>query len=887
MSIRNLDYLFKPRSIALIGASREPLSPGAVVARNLFDSGFRGPIMPVSRDYRAIEGVLAYSEVAALPVVADLAVIATPAPTVPSLIGELGAAGTRAAIIISGSFSMPDDPSGAALRQSMLEAARRHTLRIIGPDCLGVVVPEAGLNTSVTPATPKRGHLAFITQSGAVFATVLDWATTRGIGFSHLASLGDMTDVDFGDMLDYLGSEVDVRGILLYMEAITDARKFMSAARAASRLKPVIVVKAGRFSPDGAAAASSPIDQDAVYDAAFRRAGMLRVRGIDDLFGTVETLGTGRVARGNRLAILADGSGLAVLACDALLELGGSIAQLAAETRAGLAPIAPIRRDNPIVLARDVAAEGYGRAVKLLLADRSTDAVLAIHSPNAAVPPLHAARAIVNTLQGSNATVLACWLGESGVGEARRLFTASRIPSYHTPEHAIRAFIQMVTFRHNQEMLTQTPPSVPEEFTPDAEAARSIIDQSAAAGREWLTEPDAMAVLAAYRIPVVPTQVAADPAAAARAAAAVGGPVVLKILSPDIRHKSAVDGVALDLRAPVMVGQAAEQMLQRLAQVLPAARIDGFTVQPLIHRPGGLELVISALEDSHFGPVIRFGHGGTAVDIINDTAIALPPLNMHLARDVMMRTRIAGLLQHNAGRPAMALDDVALTLIKVSQLIIDLAEVAELTINPLVVDQFGVIALDAHMRLRAATAPAARRFAIRPYPKELEEVLTLPDGRSFLLRPVLPEDEPAFQALFARLTPQDVRMRFFAPKKVLTHPLAARMTQIDYDREMALVLAEPGIAGRSPIFGVVHIAADPDGERAEYSIMLRSDMGGLGLGPMLMRRIIDYGRQRGLKEIYGEVLRENRPMLKVCDLFKFKRLTRIDDPTTVEVSLRL
>ena len=458
------------------------------------------------------------------------------------------------------------------------------------------------------------------------------------------------------------------------------------------------------------------------------------------------------------------------------------------------------------------------------------------------------------------------------------------MPTYDTPERAVRAFLHIVTYRRNQQTLTETPPSVPEAFECDSIRARQIIEAVLKAGRHLLTEVETKAVLEAYGIAVVPCRVATDPHAAQLAAAAIGRPVILKIMSRDLPLLTDFSAVAVDLRAPGQVRQAAERMLMLLRERLPKARVEGFSVQPMAERTGVLEILVGITEDPEFGPVILFGSGGPAWDVIDDTVIALPPLNMQLARDAILRTRIAGLLQ---GLRGTAIDDLALTLTKVSQLVVDFAEVASLTVNPLLVDEHGVIAVTAAMRVCRAALPAAKRLAIRPYPKELEETLVLPDGRVLCLRPVLPEDEPAFQALFERLTPEDVRLRFFAPKKALTHPLAARMTQIDYDREMALVLAEPGPPGRSLIFGAVHITADPDNENAEYAIMLHSDMSGLGLGPMLMRQIIDYSRQRGIKEIFGEVLRENRPMLKVCELFKFSRSIKPDDPGTIEVRLKL
>jgi acetyltransferase len=892
MSIRNLERLFKPRSMALVGASKEKGSLGAVLARNLFSAGFAGPILPVNPRYQAIEGVLSYPNADALPEVPDLVVIATPPATVPDLVGAFAARGTRGAVVITAGFGEGGDAAGDSLRRAMLEAAGRHGMRIVGPNCIGVMVPSQGLNAGFAHIAPHPGSIAFVAQSGAVATSVLDWASARGIGFSHIVSLGDMSDVDFGDMLDYLAGEPEVRAVLLYIEAVTQARKFMSAARAASRLKPVIVIKAGRFPATAGAVAShtgAMAGADAVYDAAFRRAGMLRVHDIGDLFGAVETLAMAQTPKGDRLAVLTNGGGIGVMAADALFARGGRLADLSADTVRALDAVLPRTwsHGNPVDILGDASGKRYAQALAVLLQDPNTDAVLVLKCPTAVAAGEEAARAVIDTAAAGRHCLLTCWLGEGAAEASRRLFESHRIPTYFTPERAVRAFVDMLSFRRNQEALMQTPPSVPEEFVPDTAAARGVIAGAIAEGREWLTEPEAKAVLEAYRVPVVPTRAVADPMAAARAAAALTGPVVLKILSRDITHKSDIGGVALDLRSPTMVRAAAEAMLERVRARAPLARIDGFTVQPMVERPGAFELIIGASEDPQFGPVILFGHGGTATEIINDTALALPPLNMHLAREVMARTRIFGLLKGYRDRPAAALDDVALTLIKMAQLIIDVGEVAELDINPLLADEFGVLALDARLRVRATDQPAPKRLAIRPYPTELEEELALPDGRRFLVRPVRPEDEPAFQELFEKLSPQDIRMRFFAPKRALSHPLAARMTQIDYDREMALVLAEPGTPGRSQVFGAVHITADPNGEQAEFAIMLRSDMAGLGFGALLMRRIIDYARGKGLREIVGDVLRENRPMLRLCELFHFKRTPMTDEPGVVEVRLQL
>ena len=892
MTIRNLQFMFKPASVALIGASQRPATVGSVVARNLFRAGFAGPVMPVNPHYQAIEGVLTYPDVASLPLVPELAVIGTPPDTVPGIIGELGARGTKAAIIITAGFA-ESGASGRLLQQAVLDAAKPHLLRIVGPNCLGVMVPDSGLNASFAQASPRPGRLAFVAQSGAIVTSVLGWAEARGIGFSHLASLGDMADVDFGDMLDYLANDRGTRAILLYVEAITQARKFMSAARAAARMKPVIVVKAGRQAEGARAAAShtgAMAGSDAVYDTAFRRAGMLRVYSLEALFEAVATLATAEPPGGDRLAIVTNGGGVGVMATDSLIEDGGRLAELAPETIAALDQALPPTwsHGNPVDIIGDAPPGRYRDALAAVLADPGVDAVLVLNCPVAVASSVDAARAVIETAGKRRKPVLLTnWLGDGEAIAARRLFAEHGVPSYDTPMAAVRAFMQMVTYRRNQEMLMETPPSVPEDFTPETERATAIVARARAEGREWLSEPEAKDVLACYAIPVARTRAARNPGEAAALAAEIGSAVVLKILSPDITHKSDVGGVALALLGPAAVEDAATAMAARIGEAMPEARIEGFTVQPMVHRPDAFELIVGATVDARFGPAILFGHGGTAVEVVGDTALALPPLNMHLAREVMSRTRVWRQLSGYRERPAVNLDAVALTLVKVSQLVVDIAGIEEIDINPLLADAYGVIALDARIRVGETVGPAAERLAIRPYPKELEEQIPLGDGRKLLLRPVVPEDEPAFQAGFAKLTPEEVRLRFFVPMKTLSHVQAARFTQIDYDREMALILTEAGRPGTTDIFGVVRISADPDNDRAEYAVIVRGDMTGMGLGVLLMRRIIDYARNRGIGEIFGDVLRDNTTMLRLCDMLGFRRSSMADEPELVRVTLEL
>lgn len=892
MTIRNLDAVFKPSSIAIIGASRKPGSLGAVLAHNLFEGGFNGPIMPVHPRESHIHSVIAYNDIADLPAAPDLAVIATPPATVPGIIEKLGAAGTRGAVVITAGFGEGGDAAGGDLKQQMLDAARPNLLRIVGPNCLGVMLPHRGVNASFAHVPPEPGRIAFVAQSGAILTTVLDWATGRGIGFSHLVSLGDMSDIDFGDMLDYLANDAEVHAILLYVEAVTAARKFMSAARAAARTKPVIVVKAGRH-PEGARAAASHTGAlagaDDVYDAAFRRAGMLRVLTLEELFDAVETLSQMDPPRGDRLALVTNGGGIGVLGADALVDEGGRLAELAPGTVEALNAVLPRTwsKANPVDIIGDAPGARYKGAMEAVLADEGVDAVLAFHCPTAVADATEAARAVIETAKASNKPVLANWLGDGAVRDARTAFADAGIASFETPRAAVRAFMHLVNYRRNQTALMETPPSLPEVFTPDTDAARTQIMAALEDGREWLTDPEAKAVLEAYGVTMPRRFIAESADEAAEKAAKIGGPVALKILSPQITHKSDVGGVALDLEGDDEVRNAAQAMLERVKDAKPDAAIKGFVVEEMIERRHGHELILGVTTDSLFGPMILFGHGGTAVEVIGDRALAMPPLNLKLAHDLISRTRIHKLMQGYRDEPAADMDAVALALLKVSQLVVDMAEIVELDINPLVADPSGVIGLDARIRVQKAGANGAARLAIRPYPKEQEETLVDADGRAFLLRPVMPEDEPAIQTAFASLTEEEIRLRFFAPIKTLPHVQAARFTQIDYDREMALVLTEPGVPGRAAIWGAVHISADPDNEKAEYAILVHHDVAGKGLGQKMMERIVAYARARGIRQVWGDVLRENRRMLAICEDLGFTRTAIDGEPSIVKVRLDL
>src|SRR5579875_2963370 len=691
MSVRNLKYLFKPRSIALFGASDKPHSVGGVLTRNLTAGGFDGPIMLVNPAHPTVAGRTAYRDADDLPQAPDLAVIATPPPAVPSLIAALGQRGTKAAVVITAGFGEGDDAAGAKLRQAMLDAAKPHLLRIVGPNCLGIVASERRLNATFAHLDTPRGDLAFVAQSGAIITAMLDWAAAHAIGFSHIVSLGDMADVDFGDMLDYRASDPDTRAILLYIEGVTEPRKFMSAARVAARSKPVLVVKAVRYS-EGARAARSHTGAmagaDAVYDAAFHRAGMLRVSELDELFDAAETLALCDPVNGDRLAILSNGGGLAVMATDSLVAAGGTLAPLVPETIAALDRVLPPTwsHGNPIDIVGDASPQRYRDAIAIARRDPQTDALLVLNAPTALASPIDAARAVAEEGRAKPHNLLTSWVGESTADEARRVFAAARIPTYATPSEAVRAFMHLVRHRRSQQLLLQVPAAVAKEFAPDRARVRRLLDAALDRKRPWLSGAESKEILQAYGIPVVVSRVAKTPDEVGAIAAALRGPCAVKILSPDISHKSDVGGVALDLRTAEAASAEARLMLERVRKARPEARIDGFTVEPMVVRRDSHELILGMTEDAQFGPVILFGHGGTAAEIIDDKALALAPLNLALARALIERTRIHRLLKGYRNRPAVALDAVGMTLVKLSQLVVDFAEIAELDVNPLLAD---------------------------------------------------------------------------------------------------------------------------------------------------------------------------------------------------------
>ena len=891
MTIRNLQHLLAPRSVALIGASERAGSIAGILARNLSRAGFKGPVYFVNPKGGEVVGERCFASIAALPEAPDLAIVATPPATLPSIIGELGAKGCRAAVVITAGIR-------GDIRQAMLDAAKPHLLRIQGPNCLGLMLPPLGLDATFSHIAARPGRLAFLSQSGALITGIVDWAESRGIGFSHVVSLGDMADVDFGDLLDYLAGDAESRAILLYMESLRSAPKFMSAARRAARSKPVVVIKAGRHASGAKAALSHTgalAGADAAFEAAFRRAGLVRVKELQGLFEAAEILSKVEPLEGDRLGIVTNGGGAGVLAADRLADLDLALADLAPETLRRLDAVLPATwsRGNPIDIIGDAGADRYKEALEAALDDPGLDAVLVMNCPTAISPSLDTAKVVLSVLTARRASghtqkpLITTWLGEAAAADSRRLFSDARVPTFETPAEAVDGFSALVRYRRAHTELMATPPSLPDGIFRPSEAASEVIrNVLATTGPRMLTEPEAKTMLRAYAIPVVDTAIVGTPEAARAASEAIiseHGAAVLKILSKDISHKSDVGGVRLGLETPAAVETAARAMLDRAREAVPGALIQGFTVQPMVRRPRAHELILGMSEDPTFGPLLMFGAGGVAVEALRDAAHALPPLDLNLARDLIRQTRVWRLLQGYRDRPPADIDAIALTLVRLGYLAARHPEIREIDINPLIADENGVIALDARIRIDDEAAHPRVPLSIRPYPSEWETRVDTPAG-AVLLRPIRPDDERLYEAFFANVSMADTRLRFFAPKTDLSHRFLARLTQIDYAREMAFVaLDETG----ERLLGVSRFMADPDFERGEYAVLVRSDLQGRGIGWALMRRLIDFAKAAGLSEIFGHVLRENTTMIDMCRDLGFTIASDPEDATQLLATLDL
>lgn len=843
MKPSGLDRLFKPQSIAVIGASTNPQKAGHVVIRHLLAGQFKGPILPVSPHNKAIAGVLAYSDISSLPLSPDLAIICTKRERVLPLIEELGKKGTGAAIILAADFSMQE-------RAQLQQLSRQYDIRLLGPNSMGMLLPGQGINASFSPIAAKPGQVAFLSQSAAVSTTILDWAKQHELGFSAFISLGDHCDIDFGQLLDQLSRDGTTRAILLYMDKLHDARHFLSAARAASRNKPILVLKSGRHDPANGL--------DNVYDAAIRRAGMLRVRDTHELFAAVETLSHSLTLKGERLAIISNGRGLANMAVDVLLERGGKLAM------------------PPRDIGSDADIAAYRQALETLLQGDEADAILLIHAPSLTARGAELARSLIDYVKqhprARRFNILTNWAGEYSAQEGRRLFSEAGFPTYRTPESAVAAFMHMVEYRRNQKQLMETPASLQDDKL-NIELCQQLIRQALERKQLTLDTHLVHPILQAAGLSTLPTWIVSDAIEATLTAEQIGYPVAVKLRSPDIAHKSAVHGVMLNLRTSAEVAQAADAILDRVRQHDPGARIEGLLVQRMARRSGGLELRIRLQQDPVFGPVILLGESGAEPQ---EMVAALPPLNQALARYQIIGALKSRKIREQATPEKLDIDALGQVLCQLSELLLAFPEIQELDLHPLQACGAEMVILDARLTL-IPVVQGRNTLAIRPYPTELEEGAWLKDQSHVLLRPIRPEDEPAHKQFVLKVSDEDRYKRFFADVGELGHEELARMTQIDYDREMAFVAVGQDGAFSQQILGVVRAISNPDLSDAEFAILVRSDLKGLGLGKLMMEKIVRYARERGIGQLSGMTMPSNRGMINLAKRLGFKIDIQLED----------
>ncbi|MGF1686720.1 bifunctional acetate--CoA ligase family protein/GNAT family N-acetyltransferase [Photobacterium japonica] len=887
--MEGIDKLLKPQSITVIGASDNPSRAGNVVIRNLLSGSFHGPIMPVTPKYDAVAGVLAYPTIDSLPRVPDLAIVCTHASRNVDIIEQLGKKGVKVAIILAAGMTHIIHDDGSTEEDRMFAMAQRYNMRIVGPNSMGLILPWLNLNASFSPIAANKGNIAFISQSAAVCTTILDWAKNKSIGFSTFLSIGDACDINFAELLDTLCRDSKTEAILLYIDSVKDARRFMSAARAAARNRRILVVKSGRTQAGSAAAmlhTGGPAGLDAVYDAAIRRSGMLRVNNTHELFAAVETLAHSVPLRGERLAILTNGGGPAIMAVDALSDRGGKLATLSDDTVTKLSAFLPScwSQANPIDIIGDADIQRYEQAVNVLLDSDDFDALLIMHSPSAIAPGNATAQRLAEVIKqhprSRKFNILTNWAGEDEAIQSRKIFTEAGYPAYRTPESAVSAFMHLVEYRRNQKQLMETPVSFG-EIQANPRHVHDILNHLLAQGVHQLETHEMRPVLESYGFTTLPTWIASDPAEAAHIANQIGYPVAVKLRSPDIPHKSEVHGVMLHLRSADEVANSAQAILDRVSVEYPGAKVDGLLVQRMAKRTGAQELRISVHNDAIFGPVILLGEDTAEWTIHKDAAVAIPPLNMALARYMVINAIKTGKIRQRNRPEGLDIHALCKLLVKMSQLIIDCPEIKTFDIHPLLASGDEMTVIDASMSIKEFKGNKAARLAIRPYPKEFEEHVTLKDGRKILLRPILPEDEPLHADFISHVSVDDLYKRFFSDVGELNHEALANLTQIDYDREMAFVAVEMILDDQGQpvpsIIGVTRALSDPDNTEAEFAILVRSDLKGIGLGSILMNKIIRYCQKTGLKYITGMTMPANRGMIMLAQKVGFQIDIQMED----------
>lgn len=883
-----LKPLFAPKSVAVFGASERVDSVGQIVFQNMLQSGFQGALYAINPKHPEIQGCKAYVSLAQIDEPVELAVIATPPQTVPAIIDDCGKHNVKAAIIITAGFS-EIGAAGKALEKEVLENAKRYNIRLIGPNCLGVLRPEIGLNATFNKGSANPGNLAFVSQSGALCTAILDWAKTNNVGFSSVVSMGSSADVDFGEILDYLVSDIKTQSILLYIEGIRNARSFMSSLRAAARIKPVILVKVGRHDAGCKAAMShtaSLAGSDDAFDAAVRRAGVVRVQSVTQLFSAAKALSCGFHPTGSRLAIVTNGGGPGVMATDCASDWGLDIAVLSQSTIENLNRVLPTTwsHANPVDIIGDAQADRYRHAVQACMEDPNVDGVLTILTPQAMTKPLEAAKAVIDVSNQFSKPLLACWMGGAQVEESRSAFNDAKKPNFRTPEPAVEIFSFLSAYYKNQKLLMQMPASLSHHLEPDVEGARMIIDGALQEKRKVLSEMESKALLSAFHIPVAQTLVAHSPNEALLIAQQLGYPVAMKINSPDITHKTDAGGIRLNLANAQAVRGAYHEIIENVNRYRPDAHIDGISIEPMVVKPNGRELMVGVTNDSVFGPIITFGAGGTAVEILKDRSVTLPPLNTFLVKDLIQGTRIAKMLGTFRHMPPVNQEALESVLLRVSEMVCELPMLMEMDINPLILDEHGALAADARVVVdfRPPNPDRYAHMAIYPYPAHLVKNMQLADGTDIVIRPIRPEDAEIEQEFVRNLSEEPRYFRFMNSVQELSQPMLARFTQIDYSREMALIAVTEGHDKETEL-GVTRYTINPDGESCEFALVVADCMRGKGLGRLLMIALMDIARSKGLKTMEGEVLNNNTNMMKLMERLEFTVETHPEDGNLILV----
>lgn len=887
-----LDCLFSPQGIAVFGASEQSHAVGSVVFENLVNNGFKGLLYPINPKHKEIQGHRCYPHIDEVPPAVDLALIATPADTVSKIIHQCGEHGIQAAIIFSAGFA-EGQATGKHLQKAVLDEAKKYGIRLLGPNCLGLIRAPSHVNATFSKNSALPGSLALVSQSGALCTAILDWAEPRNIGFSAVISLGSAVDIDFGDVLDYLALDPHTKSILLYVEGVHNTRLFMSSLRVAARMKPVVVLKVGRHAAGSRAAISHTgalVGTDDVFDAALRRAGVVRAMTVDQLFAAAQLLATPHRVQGKRLTIITNGGGPGVMATDRAVDIGLEVTQLSDHTISQLNKMLPPHWSgaNPVDIIGDATPSRFKAALEICLQDSNTDGILVMLTPQAMTEPLQAAQAVIDAASDHKMPVLTCWMGENHVKAAWNLFAQNKIPVFSTPEASVEAFAYLSNYHHNQQLLMQVPGPLAKPSEPDVAGAQLIINSILSEGRKTLNELESKALLAAFNIPLIQSVKASSSSEALVAAESIGYPVVMKINSPDVTHKSEVNGIRLNITHAEAIPGTFHELNSSVKNKNPNIKIDGVTIEKMYQNPYGRELLVGAFRDPMFGPIISFGSGGTAVEIIRDRSVALPPLNDFIAHNMIKSTRAAKWLDEFRGMPAANLYKIIQVLVRVSEMVCELPNIKELDINPLMASPQGVVAVDARIVVDSL-APGLDRYrhmAIHPYPSNLVTHWHLADGTSVISRPIRPEDAKIEQEFVRNLSPQAKYFRFMQALHELTTEMLVRFTQIDYDREMAFI-AVVKQAGDEVEIGVARYFTNPDGNSCEFAIVIADEWRKKGIGSRLMKQLIQAARNRGFNTIEGEILADNRPMIMLMRHLGFRIQTHESDPVLVIASKTL